>query len=259
LALTEITLYKFEISYSLSSYFVCFSIILSYNCIRFYDLRKTKVVWFKKWFQNQKKLLILICLLSLVVLGSILASKQFDIRAVVILFPFGLMTFFYVIPIRKTKNFELSFRNTSYIKILSISIAWAGVTVLFPVYEAGRQISQAVQIEFLQRFLILFVVLIPFDVRDMKRDLKSLRTLPQVFGLTNSKLIGTLFLIAFLAIEILVNEGGTIRFKIRVLIISITGLFLWFSSVKRNKYYTGFFVEGIPILWFILISLFLHG
>ena len=41
-----------------------------------------------------------------------------------------------------------------------------------------------------------------------------------------------------------------------LLVGTITGFFLWFSSPKKTRYYTSFWVESIPIIWLGLILLF---
>ena len=39
-----------------------------------------------------------------------------------------------------------------------------------------------------------------------------------------------------------------------VLLISIiTAMFIKFTSLKRNQYYTSFWVESIPVLWFVIL------
>ena len=50
------------------------------------------------------------------------------------------------------------FRNFPAIKILSIAVCWAAVSVFFPLYEVGYEFNGLVYIEFFQRVLILISI-----------------------------------------------------------------------------------------------------
>ncbi|MDF1518573.1 MAG: hypothetical protein P1P79_11570, partial [Lutibacter sp.] len=90
---------------------------------------------------------------------------------------------------------------------------------------------------------------IPFDIRDVNADSKSLKTLPQFLGITNSKVLGTFLLFGFILLEIFKEHYTDARFLVVMTVSIITGLFLWFSSPKRSRYYTSFWVESVPIIW----------
>lgn len=251
--LTKITLLNFGFSSLNSPLFVAFSIIVSYNFIRLYEIKTNRLGWLKDWFLKQKRAISLLSFTSVLGLGYVLLFTDFNSWSLAILLPFAFMTFFYVIPILKLGTLEVSFRNFPGIKIFSIAIAWAGVTVLFPLYEKAILFNTEVYLEFIQRILILLVIIFPFDIRDVKSDAKRLKTLPQVLGVKKTKIIGLVLLILVVLLE-LIQKTTLI---ITILIAIITGLFLWFSTEKRSRYYSSFWVEAIPICWFILIMLFL--
>jgi len=252
-SLTKITLINFGISDYLTPLFVAFSILISYNFIRFYEIKNNRLNWFKDWFFMNIKGILLLMILSILGLGFISFFSNFNLKSVLILFPFAFMTFFYAIPLFKIGKLEVSFRNFPMIKIFSIVIAWAGISVFFPIYEANYQFTSAVYLEFFQRILILLAITIPFDIRDVNADSKSLKTLPQILGITNAKVLGTLLLFGFLLMEI-VKENFTYFGILILLIISlINALFLWFSSPKQSRYYTSFWVESIPVIWLGLL------
>jgi 4-hydroxybenzoate polyprenyltransferase len=169
------------------------------------------------------------------------------------------MTFFYVIPIFKLKNIEISFRNFPSVKIFSIAFAWAGISVFFPIYEAKMNITFDIFIEFIQRFALLIVIIIPFDIRDVKSDSDSLKTLPQVLGIKASKIIGMVLLLFTIGLEFFKMIFETSTIIIWVIIALITAIFLWFSSENKSRYYAGFWVESIPIYWLILVIYFLDN
>ncbi|PCH51976.1 MAG: hypothetical protein COC22_04835 [Flavobacteriaceae bacterium] len=256
-SLTKITLLEFGIVENLTPIFVALSVIISYNFIRFLEIKEKRLHWSKNWFFEHKKELFLLSFLSIILLVYILFFSNFNLKAILVLLPFAFMTFFYAIPLFKIGKIEVSFRNFPFIKIISIAIAWSGITVLFPLYESNYEFTLNVYIEFLQRFFILIAITIPFDIRDTNVDPKSLKTLPQVLGVTNSKLIGYISLLLVFSLEFFKENYITITSYLLIAISFVTALFLVFSSPKRNRYFTGFWVEAIPILWFILIVLFL--
>ncbi|WP_147296431.1 UbiA prenyltransferase family protein [Lutibacter oceani] len=144
---------------------------------------------------------------------------------------------------------EFSFRYFPTVKIFSIALAWAGISVLFPLVEAEIKFNSTIYIEFIQRILILIAITIPFDIRDVKSDFKSLKTLPQLFGVKKSKILGTVLLVLF----VILGFWNNFFLTTDIIIAIITGIFLWFSSEIKSRYYTGFWVESIPIIWLILI------
>lgn len=255
-SITKITLINFGIEGNLTPFFVAFSILLSYNFIRYYEIKKHKLIWLKSWFSENINKIKVLSILSILGLGYISFFADFNLKSLFILFPFAFMTLFYTVPLFKLGKLEVSFRNFPMIKIFSIAIAWAGISVFFPLYEAGYQFTSEVFLEFIQRFFILLAITIPFDIRDVEEDSKELRTLPQILGITNSKVLGILFLFGFVLLEIF-KENFTYVGLLIVLIVSIiSGFFLWFSSPERSRYYTSFWVESVPIFWLGLVVCF---
>lgn len=253
--MTKISLLKFGYSSNLTPVFVSLSTFVSYNFIRFYEVKTDSLGWLKKWFiSNQRKLLVL-SVLSIIILLYFLFFCSLNLKSLLILIPFGFMTFFYVVPLLKVGKYEISFRNFPGVKIFSIAIAWAGISVLFPLYESGEIFSKTVYLEFIQRILILIVIILPFDIRDMYTDSKELKTLPIVLGVRGVKILGFTLLLAFVLLEYLKDSPSITSFYIAI----ITGVFLWFASSKKTRFYTSFWVEAIPMLWLLLIVLFLKN
>jgi hypothetical protein len=252
-SLTKITLINFGIADGLTPLFVAFSILISYNFIRFYEIKNNRLSWFKDWFFMNLKEILLLLILSILGLVTILFLADFNPTSLLILFPFAFMTFFYAIPLFKIGKLEVSFRNFPMVKIFSIVIAWAGISVFFPLYELNLQFTSAVYLEFFQRILFLLAITIPFDIRDMNADSKSLKTLPQIMGITSSKVLGILLLFGFVLLEIFKENFTYVGFLIVLIVSILAGLFLWFSSPTRSRFYTSFWVESLPIIWLGLL------
>ncbi len=239
--LTKITLLEIGVSENKTPLFVFFSTLVSYNLIRFLRVEKT-INWFQNWFLKNEKYLYLLTGISL--LFTIYFSFFLRLRAIFVLFPFAILTLFYVFPITR-----YSLRAIAGLKIFMIAISWAGITVLFPIiqnYIIPREIDY---ITFLQRFLFVIVITIPFDIRDLEADSSSLKTLPQVLGVNKSKYLSLVFLLVFF----LLTFFKPINYSINIILVVITSLLLIKATTKQNKYYSAFYVEFLPIIWYLLI------
>ena len=163
----------------------------------------------------------------------------------------GIMTLLYVVPFFKNKNL----RSFNGLKIFIVALVWAGVTVLLPWVHFEADFSKDIWISFLQRFLWVLVLIIPFEIRDMVYDSNSLGTLPQKFGIRITKKIGYFFLLLMAVIEGFKDEI-TLSFSLSFFVMLIlTGILVRLSKKNQSSYYSAFWVEAIPIFWmgFILI------
>lgn len=254
--LTKVTLLNVGLNGWITPVFVGLSIIVSYNFIRYYEIKTTNLNWFKPWFINNKFGLLILTVLSILVLAYCVFFAEFKLNSIIILIPFAFITIFYVIPIVRIGKIEISFRNFPAIKIFSIAIVWAGISVFFPLYEANYEIGKDVYIEFAQRVLFIIAITLPFDIRDVNTDSKLLKTLPQVLGIKATKIVGSFLLVEFVLLELFKQNFSNYSLFILIVISFIAGMFLWFSSPLKTRYYTSFWVEAIPIIWFGIYVLF---
>ncbi|MBT8384627.1 MAG: hypothetical protein KJO83_02830 [Bacteroidia bacterium] len=250
--LTKISLETYGISNNLVPVFVLFSTILVYNFIR---LRKVSINehWLSYFINENKKAVLVLSIVSFAVI--LLLSFFLNIKSIIALIPFGLAALFYVNPIPFKNTFPFSLRSIAFFKIFLIAFTWAGVTVIFPLINHKLSIGFNEIILFIQRFLIIVVITIPFDIRDLSYDHENLKTLPQVIGLERSKVFGLLFLMLFLGLELFKTSSDNIDLRINLVIALISIFFLIRSNQNQHKYYCAFYVESIPILWFFLYLL----
>lgn len=241
-SLTKISLLEIGISANTAPWFVFFSTLLAYILIRFLRLNTIKS-WFTNWFIANKNYLVFISFISLVFL--VYFTFKIRLKALLILFPFVLFTVLYTFPVKR-----FSLREKAGIKLFLIAISWAGITVLFPLVQNYIQLRTTDYLTFLQRFLFVFAITIPFDIRDLQYDKKEMQTIPQVFGVKKSKILSISILILFFLLDFIKKTPNQII--ITDFIISIIAIILiYYMKVNRNKYYTSFFIEAIPILWLI--------
>ena len=245
--LTKITLLAFGIQSNDIAWFVFFSTVLSYNYIRLYRGSEIKTNWFVEWITSYKKILVVISLISLV--GIIFYGFKLNTNTLFALIPFGFATLFYVMPFGKGK----SLRAIAKFKLFLIGFCWAGVTVLLPVIENDIALTKDIIIIFLQRFLFVLAITVPFDIRDLNFDSKFLMTLPQMFGVDKVKRMGLLFLMFFLGLNFLKSNFNIQELRVELIIALVSLLFLVRAKEDQHKYYSALFVEAIPIIWFLLI------
>jgi len=132
-------------------------------------------------------------------------------------------------------------------------LVWAGATVLLPIMAVGRVITWDVGVEILQRFILVLVLLMPFEIRDLKYDSPELKTILQRYGTTRTKdiaIIGALmfFLLTFLKKEVDVMEvvGKGIFFLVLAMLLLLT-------KREQSRYFASFWVEALPIFWWIVM------
>ncbi|WP_422853569.1 hypothetical protein [Flavobacterium sp.] len=142
-------------------------------------------------------------------------------------------------------------RKLGWMKLFLVSFVVTYVTVYIP-YQSFKWLPIDYYITLLQRFIIITSLLIPFEIMDSKTDAKTLNTLPQLFGINHTKVFGILLVIPFMGLEFFKQKADYFAIPIGI----ITILFINFTSLKRNQYYTSFWVESVPILWLILLILF---
>jgi hypothetical protein len=180
-------------------------------------------------------------------------AYHLPIRTLLFFVPFGILTVLYAVPF--LSGFQKNLRSIAHLKIIVIAIIWAAMTVLLPVYHAEVIIDADVILVAIQRFFIVMALTLPFDIRDLKYDKISLQTIPQKIGIAQTKRFGLALLLFALTIEFIVTPSPITK-NIFMLFFFIIVIFLMRSKADQSKYYSSFFVEAIPIVWWLMLSVF---
>jgi len=117
--------------------------------------------------------------------------------------PFVLLTLLYVVPVWKTEGKWIRLRDLPFIKIALVAIVWSFVTVFVPfaVIDIDWIPNLSQWITFTQRFIFIFAITVPFDIRDMAHDAKhNVKTFAGVLGVNKAKQLSNLLLILVAAI-----------------------------------------------------------
>lgn len=163
-----------------------------------------------------------------------------------------LLTVLYTLPFFPNRK---NFRNWAGVKIYIVSFCWVVITVVMPVLDAGIPIGNDFWLKCAQRFILVFVLILAFEITDLGNDDPLLETVPQKLGVTATKNLGLFLLTIFYILEFFRVSVETAQLLANLFLITITGAMLWFAQPWRSRYYASFWVESIPIVWWLILIL----
>ena len=97
--------------------------------------------------------------------------------------------------------------------------------------------------------MIVMVLTIPFEIRDLKYDETALGTLPQVVGINTSKWMGVLIMYAAFSLDLFKDDFSCSHSSAFAITCFLCALALWQANENQKRYYASFVVESIPIVW----------
>ena len=185
----------------------------------------------------------------------------------------ALLSLGYVLPFIGKRQLRL--RDLPFIKIFLIAGVWSYVTVLLPLLETGimLQMNEIYSIAhliiplFLERALFIFIITLPFDLRDWKLDQHhAVKTVPTVLGPKRTIYLGLGLLLCW-------SLMFTVSYPWPLLLAGYvsafwTGILLWYTLrtgtdraevqvVEHDYYYTGL-IDGTMIVQAVLVMLTYH-
>jgi len=248
--LSWLTLISFNKEYDENVlYFIFYATITGYNFVKYFGIAK----FHHRSLTRELKIIQVFSFVCFVLMCYYFYHLQ--INSWYVIAGLGVVTFLYAIPFLPKRIFldeAMNLRAISGLKIYVIAFVWSCVTVFLPLINADYNIDWDVIITAIQRFIYVLVVMLPFEIRDMRFDSVKLSTIPQQIGVKRTKIIGVLLLIPFFFLEFFkddIQEGAiAILFLIQMLMI----VSLLVSKTKQSKYFSSFWVESIPIIWLLI-------
>lgn len=248
-ALLQISFLTLNIPYDFHlSFCIFFGSISCYNFIK-YGVEAEKYILVANQYHKG------IQLLSLIALGFALYHVHFlSVEVWVGIGGLVFLTGLYALPVLpKAKNL----RSWGGLKIFVVGLVWAGATVILPALSSRIEFTWDIGIQTFQRFVLILILLIPFEIRDLAYDNVALRTLPQRYGVTNTKIFGGFATLVFFISTFLIDNLGSQILILNGLLFLILGSMIFITKRNQSKYYASFWVEAIPILWWGLTLLLL--
>jgi hypothetical protein len=238
--------------------FAFFGTIVGYNFVKYESLFINK-----KPIGRQLKAISFLSAVSFVV--TVFCFFKLELITQIVAVVFLGLTLLYTVPFFPNRK---NARNWAGVKIYMVTLCWVGVTVVLPVLNGGIEMGTDFFVIATQRFLLIFALILIFEIIDLAKDDPYLQTVPQQIGVKQTKILGYVLLIVFCGLEILnINGNSNINDNINfqplpfslplifaIAIVIVTALFLAFANEKRPKYYTSFWVESIPVFWWLMIG-----
>ncbi len=145
-------------------------------------------------------------------------------------------------------------RSLGGLKVFLVALVWVGFTVALPAVEHQLGFSEQVVLLGIQNFVLVLILILPFEIRDLQYDKPELRTLPQRFGVTNSKYIGYILCFSYLGLRFISDGWDSRRMMYSLAVFGLLVAALYFTKEGQSKYYTSFWIEGIPIFLLLVYS-----
>ncbi len=246
-ALIQITALNFNIDYDVNLSFVTFfGTIVTYNFIKYGSKAK-------KYFlveEGQDKIIQLFSVFSGI--SMLFFVFKLDSKTLLGLAFLTLISILYIVPFYAPQK---NFRNLKGIKIYIVALVWSGTTVFLPLLNDISFINNDILIEGIQRFLFVLVIMLPFEIRDLQVDDHSLYTIPQRIGVKKTKKLGIFLILLFWILTFF--KDYFLWKNVMVLFIVKTAVIFFVINAKKHqsKYYSGLFVESLPILWWAGIKI----
>lgn len=254
-SLVQITFLSFHISENWNiSLFAFFGTIVGYNFVKYDALARLK----KAQMRKELKAIFILSVLSFIAVGF--CFFQLERMTQMVSFFVLILTLLYTLPFFPNKK---NARNWAGVKIYIVALCWAGVTVILPLLNANIPFDIPFYCIAIQRFILVFVLVLIFEIIDLSNDDPHLKTVPQLIGVKYTKIVGFVLLLIFCVFDLfnsIVYGNLNVQFSslfFEIVIVIAIALFLAFANEKRSKYYTSFWVESLPILWWLITIYFL--
>ncbi|NJB72786.1 hypothetical protein GGR42_003277 [Saonia flava] len=246
LALFHITHYFLELPLHIHlSFFVFFSTIACYNFIK-YGVEAEKYILVANRYHKNIQFASFIAVLLALYHAYFLPIEIWKVLGIM-----AILTGLYALPVfPKAKNL----RSLGVLKVFLVALVWAGTTVILPVVAAQKTaLNWDVWIETIQRFVLVLILLLPFEIRDLQYDSPNLKTLPQRFGVAKTKILGSFATVLFFALTFFIDSLSILETIAKGILFLTLGIMMYTTKRIQKKYFASFWLEAVPIFWWGII------
>lgn len=211
-----------------------------------------------RWFFTHYRLMVSITMVSTLSLIPLFFLLSTESRILLVFL--SVLSFCYSLPLFSLGEQKFGLRNIPGLKTFLISLVWTMSCVLLPVLEAQdlhladvsvRDITLLVA----KRFLFIFALAIPFDIRDLFSDRQAgLKTIPVAWGEKNAYLFCQILLAGYILLLFLFrNNGFSVDFFALTTTAILMGWLIFKSKWEKNEYYYFFYMDGVLVLQYAVI------
>ncbi len=166
----------------------------------------------------------------------------------------GIFSLAYVVPFLGNRR---RLRDVNHIKIYLIALVWAFVTVSLPAMEWSIATTLPVLVMTAERALFIFIITLPFDIRDLKVDSHGgVKTIPAMIGLQRTIQLGYALSVLFVGLVLVNFFWGTYSLSDTIALTISAFINAWLlskSRLDRHDYFYSGLMDGTMILQFLLI------
>lgn len=225
----------------------CFT-YLTYNGQRIFRLAKYKKIGERlQWVVKHQKIL----KISSFIIGFIgaICLLYINLNTWLILIPMGILSMLYVVPIPFIKK---GLRNIHYIKVFIIALVWSLIIIGLPFLNSlnSFSVNKEVMFAFVQCFVFVLAITLPFDVRDIEFDkADGLKTIPQFVGINGTKLIAALLLIGSFLLFYFSNISKSTTIGLAVAHLISLLIIMQTNKKRKELFYAGWVESTVIIMW----------
>jgi hypothetical protein len=165
----------------------------------------------------------------------------------------GLITALYALPL---KPGGVNLRSYGFLKVMLVALVWTILSVWAPLWGLNNLANWDVGVESFQRILWVFLLMLPFEIRDLRTDPPQMKSIPQRFGLRATRNMAWGIAVLFVLATGMKDSLAGGEYGVKTAVALLMGLSITFAEEEQNRYYAAFWVEGIPLvalgllLWF---------
>ncbi|MBK6399057.1 MAG: hypothetical protein IPN61_15845 [Bacteroidetes bacterium] len=193
---------------------------------------------------------ILFTLITIIAIVNVFFLSE---KVVLWLFPFGVLSLLFSIPLWGIKR-KFRIRESLFVKMPLLAAVWSVTTVIIPLVDQNIDPASPFVIQqTVCRFIFVFILYIPFEIRDMEIDKsENIKTIPSVFGVGRTKISGALLV----ALEIIIHHLMPVS-TLAIYALDLSSLialaYIFVRVQDRESYFYKLFVDGTMILRFIFL------
>ena len=189
-------------------------------------------------------------------LGTLAMGVLLDWKIFAALVPLGVLSLTYSLPILpggKEQGWR-RLKDVPGLKIFLIALVWGVATVTLPAWHRGVSpwmLEPAWLM--IERALFIFIITLPFDVRDMERDKSAgVQTLPLLFGVERTRSLALALLCFFMASAAVRHQAAGYVWPLAMSTM-LTGALLARLDRERSESYYVVYMEGTMLLQTLLV------
>lgn len=224
--------------------FAFFGTIVGYNFVKYDALVRIQ----KKAPRSKYGLIAVISFTALLGAAYCFWHLQTDTQALSLVVL--LLTVLYTLPFFPNRK---NARNWAGVKIYIVTLCWLGVTLFLPAINAAMTLDAAFCFFAVQRSLLLFSLVLIFEIVDLKTDDPHLQTVPQQIGVQATQKLGWFLMLIFILIEFVSPHPLGAIAGVKIGLALTTSVMLLLAHPNRSHYFSWFWAESIPVVWWLAV------